>query len=187
MALAGAVAGGVAAEIDAASTIVLDTTYSCAVRAERYVDFDLHVNFPPLESEKRPAQVQVFTTPKTMQRNGIAFIVPQLYFDHFQNSLKVDTANCHKSSRRVALTPKGLPAPQTATRHHIGEFHERCATTKRVLLHYRITLQNGTPEHAVVLVRNADRKSKPVAYFDWAPHKIVGYLAKDCVALPPSA
>lgn len=181
-ALGAGIAASAAAGVGATSTSVVDATYSCRVQEAQgvhYADFEVAVGFPPLNGFQRPAHVSVTTEPKTVERNGIKFLVPQVYFEHVKDSLKVDRDNCRKSPRSAALTHAGLGAAQTT-----GEFQQRCITKKRVLVRYRITMSKGVPESALVVVRNDDTKSRPVAFFRWAPHKLTGYLG-NCVDNPP--
>jgi hypothetical protein len=42
-------------------------------------------------------------------------------------------------------------------------------------------MENGKPQKALVALRNANEKHKPVAFFRWSPSKIVGYLDNSCV------
>jgi hypothetical protein len=109
--------------------------------------------------------------------------VPQLFFQAAKDSLKVDRSTCRRSSRRVVLKPSGLPIPpETATTTYLGSVDGRCVTTKRALVRFRITLNNGKPEKALVAVRNDDFKSKPIVFYRWSPRKIGGYLGKTCVS-----
>jgi hypothetical protein len=182
LALAGAIAASVAGTGSAKSAKIVDRTYPCVVRPDRYVDLDLNVDLPPDNGMQRPAQAEIFTTTKTIKRNGIDFNVPQVVFEHTRNSLHTDTTNCHKSRKKVALVPAGLGSPETVTTTYLGEFQQRCATAKHVLVRFRITMQHGTPQSALFAVRNDDKKRHPVALFDWRPRKIKGWLG-DCVKL----
>ena len=151
---------------------VLDRTYSCQVRAQHYFDFQTSVNLPPTPAGfQRPGQVWLDTAGKA---------VPQFWFRALPNSLKVDGSACRASSRRVTLKPTGLGTGTTVTPSLFGQLNGRCGTTKRVLVHFRITMQSGTPEKALVAIRNGDHKSKPVAFFNWRPLKMTGYLGHSC-------
>jgi hypothetical protein len=175
----------VAANVGAApasSTRVVDRTYSCKVRPARYIDLESSVTLPPENGQPRPGQVRVTTVKKGIQRNGITFYVPQVFFEDKKDSLDVDRSACRGSSRRVPLKTTGLPTPgETATPTHTGSVNGRCSTTKRVLMHLRVTMQNGRPEAALLAIRNDSEKSKPVAFYRWSPSKIVGYLGNSCV------
>ena len=186
-ALAAAVAASSAAAVGATATKTVDATYSCRVQAkqsEHFIDLDLAVTYPPLNGYHRPARMSVKTWPKTFQSGGTSFLISQVYFEHVKNSLKVDQTNCRKARHAPALTHAGLGVGTTVTPNKLGQFEERCITKKRVLIRYRITMSNGTPESALVAIRNDDTKSKPVAFFRWAPRKITGYLGS-CVYNPP--
>jgi hypothetical protein len=166
----------------ASSTQIVNSTYSCTVRPAHYIDLETSVTLPPDNGQPRPGQVRVTTVKKGIQRNGLTFYVPQVIFEEKKNSLEVDRGACRRSSRRVPLKTAGLPTPgETATPTHTGSINGRCSTAKRVLVHLKLTLQNGKPEKALVAVRNDDRKSKPIVFYRWSPSKIVGYLGNSCV------
>jgi hypothetical protein len=183
--VAAAVTVAAAASVSAApasSKQVVDRTYSCKVRPARYIDLESSVTLPPENGQPRPGQVRVTTVKKGIQRNGITFYVPQVFFEEKKDSLDVDRSACRRSSRRVPLKTTGLPTPgETATPTHTGSVNGRCSTTKRVLVHLKVTMQNGKPEKALLAVRNDSEKSKPVAFYRWSPSKIVAYLGKTCV------
>jgi hypothetical protein len=166
----------------ASSTRVVDRTYSCKVRPARYIDLESSVTLPPENGQPRPGQVRVTTVKKGIQRNGITFYVPQVFFEEKKDSLDVDRSTCRRSSRRVPLKTTGLPTPgETATPTHTGSVNGRCSTTKRVLVHLKVTMTNGKPEKALLAVRNDNEKSKPIVFYRWSPSKIVGYLGNSCV------
>jgi hypothetical protein len=166
----------------ASSTRVVDRTYSCKVRPAHYIDLETSVTLPPENGQPRPGQVRVTTVKKGIQRNGITFYVPQVFFEEKKDSLDVDGSACRRSSRRVPLKTTGLPTPgETATPTHTGSVNGRCSTTKRVLVHLKLTMQNGKPEKALLAVHNDNEKSKPIAFYRWSPSKIVGYLGNTCV------
>jgi hypothetical protein len=180
-----AVTVSVAANVGAApasSTRIVDRTYSCKVRPAHYIDLESSVTLPPENGQPRPGQVRVTTVKKGIQRNGITFYVPQVFFEEKKDSLDVDSSACRRSLRRVPLKTTGLPTPgETATPTHTGSVNGRCSTAKRVLVHFKVTMHNGKPETAVLAVRNDSEKSKPVAFYRWSPSKIVGYLGNSCV------
>ena len=180
-----AVTGAVVANVGAApssSARVVDGTYSCKVRPAHYIDLESSVTLPPENGQPRPGQVRVTTVKKGIQRNGITFYVPQVFFEEKKDSLEVDRSACRRSSRRVPLKTTGLPTPgETATPTHTGSVNGRCSTAKRVLVHLKLTTTNGKPEKALVALRNDSEKSKPVAFYRWSPSKIVAYLGNTCV------
>jgi len=166
----------------ASSTRVVNRTYSCKVRPAHYIDLESSVTLPPENGQPRPGQVRVTTVKKGIQRNGITFYVPQVFFEEKKDSLDVDRSACRRSSRRVPLKSAGLPTPgETATPSHMGSVNGRCSTAKRVLVHLNLTMTNGKPEQALFAIRNDKAKSKPVAFYRWSPSKIVGYLGNSCV------
>ncbi|HKD95564.1 MAG TPA: hypothetical protein VKB43_12735 [Gaiellaceae bacterium] len=164
-------------------THVLDSTYSCQVRPERYVDLDASVTIKPEPGQVEPAQARVTTLPKTIQRNGVDYNLPQILFQNVKNSLEVDNSTCRRSSRKVSLKAAGLPPYETVTPTFVGEIQARCTSTKRVLVRFRIALKNHTPQQALIAVRNDDAKGRRLAFLNWRPRKISSRLAKSCVSL----
>ena len=65
----------------------------------------------------------------------------------------------------------------------MGSVNGRCSTARRVLVHLKITMENGKPEKALVALRNDNEKRKPIAFYRWSPSKIVGYLGNSCVEM----
>jgi hypothetical protein len=177
MALALIAAAGASAWPGRASQVI-DRTYSCGVRPERYIDVNTNVTIPSSVTSSYPdvAQVWLDTVHKTAPVGGIQAVVPQVRFLAEKNSLSVDKALCRRSSHRVALKPAGLPLYETVTRNHLGQIEVRCATAKRVLVRFRITLTGGKPAHALFAVRNDSSKGKPIEFLKWSPRKISGYL-----------
>jgi hypothetical protein len=169
----------------ASSARVVDRTYSCKVRPAHYIDLESSVTLPPENGRPRPGQVRVTTVKKGIQRNGLTFFVPQVFFEEEKDSFDVDSAACHRSSRRIPLKTTGLPTPgETATPTHTGSVNGRCSTTKRLLVHLKLTITDGKPEKALFAIRNDKAKSKPIAFYRWSPSKIVGYLGNVCVETP---
>jgi hypothetical protein len=161
---------------------VIDRTYSCRVRPERYVDVDTNVTIPAsgTASYPDPAQVWLDTVHKTAPVGGIQAVVPQVRFLAAKGSLSVDKALCRRSPHRVTLKPAGLPLYETVTPTHVGRIEERCVAAKRVLVRFRITFTAGKPAHALFAVRNDAAKGKPVEFLKWSPRKITGYLGRAC-------
>src|SRR5579862_508169 len=107
VALATGLAASAAVGVDAATTNVLDARYSCRVQKAQFghfVDLDIGVRLPPLDGLDRPAHVSVTTEHK--QSGG--FLVPQVYFEHVRDTLKVDLGNCRPSRRSAPFTRAGL-------------------------------------------------------------------------------
>jgi hypothetical protein len=158
-----------------ASAQVVDKTYSCRVWRQHPFYFGTQVRLPATASGgAQPGLASVTTA------HNHAF---QVVFKDVKNSLRVDTSICRPSSRRVPLKPAGLSLYQTVTPHFVGHLNGNCPThVKRVLVHLRVTMTNGTPERALFAVRKGDAKGRPLAFFRWSPDKITGYLAKSCTA-----
>lgn len=179
-----AVTAAVGAHAEPARSEVLNGSYTCLVRAQRYIDVHASVTLPPFQSRPRPATLSLFTLEKTIKRNGFDFNVPQVFFQAAKNSLKIDRLTCVRSSRRITLKPNGLPAgAQTVTPTYLGSLDQRCVTTKRVLLHLRITTQSGSPTSALVAIRDDTKKRRAVEFLNWKPRKIKGYFSKSCVSI----
>jgi hypothetical protein len=160
---------------------IVDRTYTCRVRPERYVDINTNVALPAAGSgHPTLAQVWLDTVHKTAPVGGILAVVPQVEFETTKNSLRVDTSLCRHSSRRIALKPAGLPLYETATPTVFGHVDERCATPKRVLVRFRIEMQHAAPRQALFAVRNGDAKGRPVEFIKWRPRKVSAYAGKSC-------
>jgi hypothetical protein len=161
---------------------VIDRTYTCGVRPERYIDVNTNVTIPSSVTGGYPdvGQVWLDTVHKTAPVGGLQVVVPQVQFRAAKNSLSVDKALCRRSSHQVALKPAGLPLYETVTRTHLGQIEVRCVAAKRVLVRFRITLTGGKPAHALFAVRNDSSKGKPIEFLKWSPRKITGYLGRGC-------
>jgi hypothetical protein len=178
-----AIAVSAAVTAHAAPTSVVDRTYSCKVRPQRYIDLNTSVTLPPTQNRARPANLNLFTVEKTFNSNGFTFNLPQVIFQAAKNSLKIDRPTCRPSSRKAALKPAGLPSrAQTVTPEYLGFIDERCVTAKRVLVHLRLTLSGGVPTSALMAVRNDNKTRRPVELVNWKPRKIKGYFGKSCVS-----
>jgi hypothetical protein len=168
----------------AAPRSVVDRTYSCKVRPQRYIDLNASVTLPPRQNVHRPANLNLFTVKKTFKQNGYDFNLPQVFFQAAKGTNpKIDKPTCRPSSRKVALKPSGLPShAETVTAQYLGFFDQRCVTAKRVLVHVRLTLSGGVPVAALVAVRNDSETRRPVEFLNWKPRKIKGYFGKGCVS-----
>ncbi|HEY3576630.1 MAG TPA: hypothetical protein VGK68_01390 [Gaiellaceae bacterium] len=179
-----AIAVTAAVSAHAAPTSVVDRTYSCKVRPQRYIDLNTSVTLPPTQdAPQRPANLNLFTVKKTFKQNGFTFNLPQVFFQAAKGTNpKIDKPTCRPSSRKVALKPSGLRLTDTVTPRYLGFFDQRCVTAKRVLVHVRITLSGGVPVAALVAVRNDNRTRRPVEFLNWRSRKIKGYFGKSCVS-----
>jgi hypothetical protein len=152
---------------------VVDKTYSCRLWHQHPFFFDTQVRLPP--SASGGAQPG-YTTVTTARDHAY-----QLIFKDLKNSLKVDRSACRPSARGVALKPAGLALFQTATTQAFGHITGKCPThVKRVLVHFRIAMTEGTPERALFAIRKDTAGGRPLAFFKWSPTKITGYLANNC-------
>jgi len=186
IALAVAVAGAYATPALSArggeTVQVVDRTYTCRVRPEHYVNVNTNVALPPMDASGHPIRAQVWldTVHKTAPVGGILAVMPQVEFETTKDSLRVDTSLCSHSSRRIALKPAGLPLYATATPHVFGHVDERCATAKRVFVHFRIEMEHGAPQQALFAVRDGDAKGRPIEFIKWRPRKITTYVGSRC-------
>lgn len=167
---------------------VLDSTYSCRVRSSHYIDIDTSVHLPPFQGRPQPATMWLDTVDKFVKVPGQTAPerVPQLFFTDGKNSLRVDRAACSRSSRAAPLKSAGLASDGTITPSWRGRIDARCATSKRakrVLVHFRIEITDGTPQSALVAFRNDDAKHRPLEFINWRPRKITVYLG-NCVEMP---
>ena len=115
--VAGAVTVAAAASVSAApasSKQVVDRTYSCKVRPARYIDLESSVTLPPENGQPRPGQVRVTTVKKGIQRNGITFYVPQVFFEEKKDSL--DSTGRPAAGRRGGSRSRRLASPLRARR-----------------------------------------------------------------------
>ena len=183
LALAAGVLAASAHPARAHSRASVDRTYSCRVRRARFVDLYASVTLPPDQNQPRPGSATVTTRRTTIVRQGVPFNVPQILIGDTTPALQVDHSTCRASSQRVALGSHGLGAGETATPTHVGSVTARCATAKRVLVRYRITMRNGKPVQALIALRNDDAKGRPVALYLWSPRKVTAHLANSCVEI----
>lgn len=152
---------------------VVDKTYSCRVSGQSPFFFGTQVRLPATQYQKaQPAMATVNTA------SDHAF---QVVFKDVKNSLKVDTAVCRPSSRRVALKPAGLSLYQTVTPQLFGHLNGKCPTrVPRVLVHFRVSVTDGKPTRALFAVRKDKAKARPLVFFKWSPVRISGYVAGSC-------
>lgn len=161
-----------ASATQAQATRVVDRTYSCHVWRRQPFIFGTQVRVPPGgQIAAQPAMASVTTA---------ADHAYQVVFKDVKDSLRVDAAQCRPSSRRVALKPSGLRLYQTVTPQFEALLNGRCPThVGRVLVRFRVSLTNGTPQRASFAVSKKGAK-RPLVFFKWSPKKISGYLAKSC-------
>ena len=152
---------------------IVEKTYSCRSAPRPVFIYGAQVRLPPGgQVAAGPAMATVTTA------DDHAF---QVVFKDVKNSLKVDRSVCRPSSRRAALKPAGLALDQTVTRNLVGHLSGKCPThAKRLLVHFRIAMTGGTPERALLAVRQDKARSRPLAFLRWSPRKITDYVAQSC-------
>ncbi len=157
-----------------AGSRVLDSTYSCRVRAQHYFNVATSVTLPPTPlGFQRPALVSLDTAGKS------GTTLPQVWFQAMEKGIKVNKSACRASSRRVPLKP-GLPLYETVTPSLYGHIDVRCVSAKRVLVRLRVEMNGGKPAQALVAIRDDNPKASPVAFFNWSPLMIKGYIGSSC-------
>ncbi len=165
----------------AASTI--DKTYSCRVRRQHFVVLAAAVTLPPVDNQPQPGGLFLTTGARTIVKNGTTSTVTQLGLQARKDSFRVDTKSCRSVKKQIPLKPKGLPTPAiTVTPSLRGYDSEQCNTKARVLVRLRLTMANQTPTHALLAVRNDDAKSRPIAFYNWNPHKVTLNIGLTCSA-----
>jgi hypothetical protein len=109
--------------------------------------------------------------------------VSQLGLSAKRNSLKIDTSTCRSVKHRIPLKPRGLPgSPRRATPDFPRADSERCDTAGRVLVRLRLQTTDGKPAHALLAIRNDNKKHRPIAFYNWSPSKFSGYAGASCAS-----
>jgi hypothetical protein len=167
-----------------ARSSTIDSTYSCGVRRQHYVDINAGVSFTPANSQHQPGFLVLTTVVKTIKKNGTVENISQVSLQSVKDSLRIDKSTCHRVTKQISLKPKGLPGgAETATPSFREYVNARCKTAvRKVLVRLQVTIKNGTPTHAKLAIRNENAKNKPVALYSWSARKISAYLG-NCVDL----
>lgn len=157
----------------------MDITYSCAVSHDRLANLYASVTLSP----KHPGGLSMTTGVKMQISNGTMTMESQLGLQAGTKKLTLDKKNCHRAAR-IPLKPKGFKGGSfTVTPGSRGYDSERCDTSARVVFRLRLTMRNGTPSHAIVVVRNDNAKSKPIVFYDWTPSKFREYIGPSCTTV----
>jgi hypothetical protein len=166
------------------SASTLDKTFSCGVGSARLVKFGASVTLPPANGQpEQPGVLAVTTKQKTIVKNGATETLSQLGLGATKNSLRIDLSTCHRVKQQIPIKPKGLPGPPTTvTATLYGYGSEQCRSAGRVLIRLRLTSEANTPTHALLAVRNDDAKKRPIAFYDWTPHKYRLYTSTTCTS-----
>lgn len=158
------------------ATATTDVTYSCAVSSERAADLFASAS----TNAKHPANLSLSTGVNTKQESGALVTLSQLSVAATQNGSKIDRKYCRKT-KQIPLKPKGLPGPPTTvTPSQRGYDGERCSTAGRVVFRLRLTTTAGVPSHAILVIRNDNKTSKGIAFYNWTPSKITVYSGTSC-------
>lgn len=162
--------------------VTLDRTYSCRVRKQHFINVGASVTLPPVQNQPQPGLISVTTVQKTIkQKSGVTVSVAQLGFSTKKNSLKVDTSTCRRVKQRIPLRSKGLPGPPiTVTPTLFGHDFEQCGTAARVLIRLQLKTTAGVPTQALLAIRNANTRHRPIVFYDWSTRKFNVYTANSC-------
>jgi hypothetical protein len=164
----------------AADAGTTNATYSCLVSEQRSVNVYGSVTLPPQDGKKQPGILTLTTGTKTTTKNGVTTTVSQLGLAARKHSLVVDKSSCARVRHQIPLKPKGLHSPTTATKNLFGHISVQCRTRSHVITRLLIETKRGIPTHALLAVRNADPKRRPLAFYDWTPTKVTVYSAASC-------
>lgn len=180
----GAHASSAAPTRSATGAATLDKTFSCRVRKQHFINLNASVTLPPLQNQPQPGVLSVTTVQKTLKQNGgVVVTVSQLGFSARKNSLRIDTSTCSRVKQQIPLKSKGLSGPPiTVTPKLFGHDFEQCDTAGRVLVRLRLKTTAGVPTHALVAIRNANTKHRPIAFYNWSPSKFSVYIANSCTS-----
>jgi hypothetical protein len=125
----------------------------------------------------------VTTVTKTRKVNNAVETLTQMSVSASQNSLRIDTKTCSRVKQQIPLKQKGLSGPITVTPSQFGHDNEQCGTAGRVLVRLRVVSTNHTPTKALLAIRNQNSSHRPVAFYNWTPHKVNVYIGGTCHSL----
>jgi hypothetical protein len=162
----------------AAST--LDKTFSCRVRKQHFVNLSTTVTVPPVDNRPQPGGLFVTTVDKTRTVNNATVTLTQVSVSASKNSLRIDTSACTHVKQQIPLKQKGLQGPVTVTPSQFGHDNELCGTAGRVLVRLRVISTDHTPTKALLAIRNQNASHKPVAFYNWTPHRVNVYIGGTC-------
>ena len=181
----GAHASSAAPTRAATGAATTDNTYSCRVRKQHFINVGASVTLPPQQNHPQPGVVSLTTVQKTIkQSGGVVVSVAQLGFSAKKNSLRIDTSNCRRVKQQVPLKSKGLSGPPTVvTPTLFGHDFEQCSgVAARVLVRLRLKTTAGVPTHALLAIRNANTKRRPIVFYNWSPSKFSVWTGKGCAS-----
>jgi hypothetical protein len=178
----GAHASSAASTRSTGSAATLDKTFSCRVRKQHFINLGASVTLPPVQNQPQPGVVSVTTVQKTIKdKTGVVVSISQLGFSARKNSLRIDTSTCRRVKQQIPLRSKGLSGPpNVVTPTLFGHDSEQCGAAARVLIRLRLRTTAGTPTHALLAIRNANTKRRPIAFYNWSPRKFSVYIANNC-------
>ncbi|HEY2311650.1 MAG TPA: hypothetical protein VGH46_11135 [Gaiellaceae bacterium] len=165
----------------AGSASPVDATYSCHVGSQRSIKIYGGVTLPPINGQKQPGVFALTTGAKSVTKNGTTTTPSQIGFGARKNSLRIDKSSCKQVNKKIPLNSKGLSGPpETATPTQFGHINMRCGAGGSVLVRLRLTIAGGVPTQALVAMRSANGKNRPLAFYKWSPRKITALSANNC-------
>jgi hypothetical protein len=170
-----------AAPFSAKSTV--DVTYSCPVQKAKVVTIYASTAFKPPGGPPAPGALGFNTGIETKTVNGTTTTKAQASVTPKKNGVTLDKKACTKLKKRISLSAKGLPYPVTVTPKVLGYTNQACDAAKRIVFRLQVHIAGGKPTSAVLAVRNADAKSKPIALVNWSPKKASGHFSSGCNSL----
>jgi hypothetical protein len=186
--VAAAAAVGLSAHATSAAPLptksTVDVTYSCPVQKAKVVDVYAGTAFKPAHSTTTsPGALGFDTGIKTKTVDGTTTTKAQASVVPKKNGVTIDKKACTKLKKKLPLSAKGLPILVTATPTFRGYTSQACDSAKTIVFRLQVHIIGGKPTSAVLAVRNADKKSKPIAFVHWRPKKISAHFSNGCTSL----
>src|ERR1700747_251470 len=100
-AAAGVHAGYAAPTRATSATSIIDKTYSCPVRRQRFVEIFGTVTYPPVNNQPQPGVLALTTVVKTINQNGTQETLSQLSLQARKNSLRIDRSSCRQVKQQI--------------------------------------------------------------------------------------
>ncbi len=171
-----------AAPLPTKSTI--DVTYSCPVQKVKVVNIYAGTAFTPAHTTtKSPGALGFDTGIKTKTTDGTTKTTAQASVVPKKSGVTIDKKACTKLKKPIAFSAKKLPVAVNATPNFRGYTSQACDSARNVVFRLQVHLTGGTPTSAVLAVRDADAKSKPIALVNWSTKKVSAHFATGCVNL----
>ncbi len=165
-------------------TTTLDVTYSCRVQKAKVADISASARSPKDVNPSAPGELSFDTGIERKTVGGTTTTKAQASVVPRQHGVTIDKKNCQKLKTQISLSTKKLPVFVSATPSFRGYTSQVCDTTStRVIFRLQVHMTGGKPTDAVLALRNADAKRKPIALVSWRPKKVVAHFSRACTAL----